>query len=111
MIPIADHPHATAASPSVDCSTSSARLGACARPAHGSTRHFGRLVAPNLKRVCRMVGYTATCGDEVAMWHLAATINARLGPRERVFLATSTLWALTDEEYAALIKFMESSHD
>lgn len=68
---------------------------------------FSKLIKRPHMQVCRMVGYCLTTLNEPAMWQLSAILNARLKPRERAFLAVAALMALEDDEYQAVLDFME----
>ena len=70
-------------------------------------RKFKDLVAPGIKRACRMVGFCLTLGNVPAMWELSAILHCRWRPHERAILALAALMALTDDEYQAVIEFVE----
>lgn len=65
-----------------------------------------RALKDQYARATRMICYALTLKDLPSMWQLATVLRARLKPRERVFLAVSSLWSLTDDEYAAVIEYM-----
>jgi len=59
------------------------------------------------KSVARGVGFALTLLSEGAMWSLAAILRARLQPGERRFLAASAMLALDENEYQAVIDYLE----
>ncbi len=67
---------------------------------------FGRHCPDRHKRAIKVHGYALTLLDEPNMWEVAALWHALLPPRERVFTAVAALWSLTDDEFAAVLKFM-----
>ncbi|MEQ9040534.1 MAG: hypothetical protein RIE24_19500 [Silicimonas sp.] len=71
------------------------------------SNRFSSLIAPVHMVICRTVVYCLKNPDETSIWQLSAILNARLQTRERVFLAVSALMALDDDEYRAVVDFME----
>ena len=67
---------------------------------------FGRLIKPEQKRAAKATGYALTLGDTQAMSELAKVLF-HLQPPERVLIAVAAIFALPDDEYQAVIDFVE----
>ena len=79
----------------------------CAKRKRRPRSSFGNLIDPRHLAVTRAVGYCLTLLDDAATFQLSAVIYARLRPSERAFLAVAALRALNDDEYDAVLDFME----